>query len=343
MEHFDGWIGGIGTDARAADRGRALAALAAGPVHRRHARAPRRAPGAARAVGRRSPSSSGATYTFDEVRLVPVELYSEDGEPVLAAGGLTSRSAWDAGAARAPAARRAARLATDPRWIAAHRRDRPPGAAGRAHGGQRRERPHRVLRRPRPAPHRRRPHRPRRRRPGWAAARVARRCGSGSARPPRRRPGCGSRPSSTGAESPGTDRGPAHSKGSRGPDPLRRFRCPVVCCCPSSPPRACCSSRSPPPPSRGEVCGPAHRRGPGGAGVRPRHRRSRRCSAAAATTGSGASTGAPVSLDAIARTLASPAPPVYDERSNTWIHTGEVVVVLSAGDGQVVTARPVPR
>lgn len=48
-----------------------------------------------------------------------------------------------------------------------------------------------------------------------------------------------------------------------------------------------------------------------------------------------------VSLDAIARTLASPTPPVYDERSHTWIHTGEVVVVLAAGDGQVVTARPV--
>ena len=47
-----------------------------------------------------------------------------------------------------------------------------------------------------------------------------------------------------------------------------------------------------------------------------------------------------VSLDAIARTLASPAPPVYDERSRTWTHTGEVVVVLAAGDGQVVTARP---
>ena len=48
-----------------------------------------------------------------------------------------------------------------------------------------------------------------------------------------------------------------------------------------------------------------------------------------------------VSLDAIARTLASPEPPTYDERSNTWTHTGEVTVVIAAGDGQVVTARPV--
>ena len=47
-----------------------------------------------------------------------------------------------------------------------------------------------------------------------------------------------------------------------------------------------------------------------------------------------------VSLDAIARTLADPAPPTYDERSNPWTHTGEVTVVVPAGDAQVITARP---
>ncbi|MFC5061070.1 hypothetical protein [Actinomycetospora atypica] len=118
MEHFDGWIGGIGTDA-----GLRLVVghwphSPLGPftdVMLEH-------PGGHRVL--LAPSQEvadfvGTTYTFDEVRLVPVELYSEDDDLVLTAGGLTSR--FRVGR-RSPLGflLRAVppRLATSPRWIA---------------------------------------------------------------------------------------------------------------------------------------------------------------------------------------------------------------------------------
>ncbi|MEJ2866809.1 hypothetical protein WCD74_03475 [Actinomycetospora sp. OC33-EN08] len=46
-----------------------------------------------------------------------------------------------------------------------------------------------------------------------------------------------------------------------------------------------------------------------------------------------------VSLDAIARTLASPASSTWDERSATWTVEGPGATVVIARHGQVITAR----